>query len=251
MAVVLGSNARLAIAGQGEVDRGLWARFVAGAEAHFQRTGQRTQVNSVMRDTAAQTRLWNEYQAYLRRLNGGPWAPWAPTAARPGTSLHEKGLAIDAQPYGAPATWGSPWQAAMQAAGLAFPLRSIDEPWHLELDPTRKPLPTPAPIPQEDIMASLDDLRRVIREEQAKLAEGTLSAVLTAEAREAPLLCYRTPNGSIYLLWPRADGKPGMVRSAPDPAEVKDLLAIGAISSPHRQVDQGTADRLARRYPLA
>lgn len=41
-------------------------------------------------------RTWDQqnahYQRYLRYLNGGPWAP---IALRPGTSLHESGLAVD------------------------------------------------------------------------------------------------------------------------------------------------------------
>lgn len=141
----LGSNARLTIPGQAGVNPELWDRFVAGADSHYAATGVRTQVNSVMRSTADQRRFWDAYVAYL---SGGPWAP---LAARPGTSNHERGLAIDAQPAGGLATWGSPWQRAMTDHGLRFPV--VGEPWHIELSPSRRPLPQ-APVPQAPVTPS-------------------------------------------------------------------------------------------------
>lgn len=140
----LGANARLHIPGQAGVNPELWDRFQAGADSHYAATGVRTQVNSVMRSTADQRRFWDAYVAYL---SGGPWAP---LAARPGTSNHERGLAVDAQPAGRGAD--ATWQRHFREVGLHFPVRG--EPWHVELAPDRKPLarPTPAAPTQEEVV---------------------------------------------------------------------------------------------------
>lgn len=135
----LASGARLDVPGQGAVNAELWARFVAGADSHYAETGIRTQVNSVMRSTADQRRFWDAYVAYL---SGGPWAP---LAARPGSSNHERGLAVDAQPANRGADFR--WQQFFRAVGLHFPVSG--EAWHVELAPVRSPLPNP-PIPVED-----------------------------------------------------------------------------------------------------
>lgn len=144
-AIILSGNVRLAISGQGSVNRELWDRFIEGAIAHHRATGIRTRLNSAMRSTADQWVLYNNWYRY--RYQGGPWAP---LAAFPGTSNHERGLALDAQPHTRPADYA--WQMYFRAVGLGFPVSG--EAWHIELAPSRLPLPaapgtpsTPVPIP--------------------------------------------------------------------------------------------------------
>lgn len=85
-------------------------------------------VESAYRSPAQQQRL---YDLYL--------AGKGPPANRPGTSMHEKGLAVDLacrpEDSGARAR-------AIKKHGLYQPYRTR-EPWHMELDPKRKPVEVP------------------------------------------------------------------------------------------------------------
>lgn len=145
MSIILAPGVRLEIPGQGSVNAELWGRFQLGAAAHYRATGIPTRVNSVMRDTRQQAAL---YAAYL--------AGTGALAAKPGTSNHERGLAVDAQPANRPAD--AAWQHHFRAYGIHFPLDTPDrrrrglriEEWHAELDPNRKPLPLP-PLPETEM----------------------------------------------------------------------------------------------------
>ena len=69
--------------------------------------------NGGARSSADQIRAWNLYQAGL-----------GPLAARPGTSAHERGMAMDVKP------WPSAQEVAMMRAfGLGLTVRG--EPWHI------------------------------------------------------------------------------------------------------------------------
>lgn len=78
-------------------------------------------VESALRTYAQQQKLYDEYKA------GGT------LAAKPGTSMHEKGLAVDVDYHDYPLL---NWFA--KQCGLYQPIKG--EPWHQQLDPKRKPL---------------------------------------------------------------------------------------------------------------
>lgn len=187
----LGANARLSIPGQGSVNAELWERFVAGCDAHHTDTGQRTQINSVMRSTVDQQRFWS---AYVRYLQGGAWAP---LAARPGTSNHERGTAIDAQPAGGLAVTGSAWQRAMTARGLHFPVNG--EPWHAELAPARRPLPAPPTPPQEETVliseVQMTQLKQHMEQVVLRVLPRDHLATMQAEVKATFLAIF--PGGSV------------------------------------------------------
>lgn len=101
-------------------------RAVAAAE------GVTLPLSTAWRSRAWQQRLYDAYQAY-RRGEG----PWAPMAAKPGNSLHEKGIAIDISGVNPAASNYNPARAAWLKAhahefgfyntGAFF---SSPEPWH-------------------------------------------------------------------------------------------------------------------------
>ncbi len=88
-------------------------------------------VSSALRTRAEQQRL---YTAYL----DGTGAP----ANRPGTSMHERGLAVD---VGAHSTDDRIRRELAKQYGLVVP--HVVEPWHMELNPNRAPLTIPQPTP--------------------------------------------------------------------------------------------------------
>lgn len=92
-----------------------------------------------------------------------------PSAAAIGTSWHEAGLAVD---------WPEPARSWIARYGAAHGwVRTLSsEPWHYVYDVSRdqhrattSPAPVPVPVPEEDIMATLDDLRSVLREQTITL----------------------------------------------------------------------------------
>jgi hypothetical protein len=72
---------------------------LAAAEDYLSVTGKKLQINSAARSAEDQKRLWNETVAAGRPGRGPNGYP----VARPGTSPHEKGLAVDIQNYLDPA----------------------------------------------------------------------------------------------------------------------------------------------------
>jgi hypothetical protein len=108
-------------------------------------------LRSAFRSRAEQEALYAKY------LAGGP------LAARPGTSLHELGLAVDVGIPGvnadADGDWRSPYEEQVNAIGARHGLFSpIDrEDWHFEQIPNWRPPAPPAtpPKPQEDDMAPI------------------------------------------------------------------------------------------------
>jgi LAS superfamily LD-carboxypeptidase LdcB len=66
------------------------AAAFARMEADAHAAGIQLPISTAYRSRTWQQRLYDAYQAYLAGKG-----PWAPQAARPGTSLHEKGKAID------------------------------------------------------------------------------------------------------------------------------------------------------------
>lgn len=86
--------------------------------------GGRLLIVSGRRSYAEQRVLWNRY------LAGGN------LAARPGTSLHERGQAADLRIVDNAVSWPEVHNVAA-TYGLRFPI--IGEPWHIESDPTWQP----------------------------------------------------------------------------------------------------------------
>ena len=85
-----------------ELDSGLQKAVTSAAEEYNKSTGQKIQVNSAKRDSADQKRLWDESVEA-----GRPgWGPKGMQIARPGTSKHERGAAIDIQQYNDPVAVG-------------------------------------------------------------------------------------------------------------------------------------------------
>jgi len=105
-------------------------RFIA-MRASAAEAGVTLPLSTAYRSREWQQRLYDAYQAYLA---GGPWAPMA---AKPGKSLHEKGLAIDIAGVNPKASNYNPARAAWLQAnaqrygwyntGAYF---SSPEPWH-------------------------------------------------------------------------------------------------------------------------
>lgn len=88
--------------------------------------GGRLLIASGRRSYAEQRILWNRY------LAGGT------LAARPGTSLHERGIAADLRIVDPAIAWADVHLVAA-TYGLHFPLLAQNEPWHIEADPTWQP----------------------------------------------------------------------------------------------------------------
>lgn len=95
-------------------------------------------VSSAYRSYDEQARL---RQRYLRGEG--------PPAARPGTSEHNFGRAVDFDVSPNSRSEYAFMQEIARGGGFWFPIRS--EPWHAELDPDRGPLPDD---PEEDDMAA-------------------------------------------------------------------------------------------------
>jgi len=84
-------------------------RVIAAAQAFNAQTGGKLIINSAKRDTEDQQRLWDETVKAGRPGVG----PTGKTVGKPGTSKHERGLAVDIQNYEDPAA-----VAAMNKQGL-------------------------------------------------------------------------------------------------------------------------------------
>lgn len=108
---------------------GVNAELRARVELMLARAKGALVVSSGFRSSAAQQRLWD-----LHAKNPAKYAP----ANRPGTSKHERGLAVDVECK----PDANPRRAALaKECGLCTPFSH--EPWHMELAPNRKPLPRP------------------------------------------------------------------------------------------------------------
>lgn len=90
---------------------------------------------------------------WLKAVKEHPLNPrkWA---AFPGTSKHERGEALD---VGGNATVRA---RLAKKYGFYFPLDN--EPWHEELDPNRKPLSAPAPVPTTEDDEMSEFLRTIV-----------------------------------------------------------------------------------------
>ena len=127
--LVLGNNGPMivAIAGNGQYLRPDVAEAFKAMAQQAGNEGVRLQVGSGFRSVAEQAVL---YAQYARRF----FAP--PRVAKPGTSNHGKGIAVDvADGQGRTITYGSPefhWLTAYAAAyGFGWTEgRTVDEPWH-------------------------------------------------------------------------------------------------------------------------
>jgi hypothetical protein len=107
------------------VDSGLKEKVVAAATEFNEASGgkDKLKINSAKRDTADQQRLWDESVA-----NGRPGiGPTGMLIARPGTSKHENGLAVDIQNYKDPAA-----AEALKKQGLVQPY-PVKDPVHFEV----------------------------------------------------------------------------------------------------------------------
>lgn len=103
--------------------------------------GHLLQITEAGRTEAEQQAHWKRYLAYL---NGGPWAP---LAAKPRTSPHEFGNAIDTNER---------LVALLAEHGWSRPLKS--EPWHFVYNPNNdQHRYDPAPAGEEDDMFSPED----------------------------------------------------------------------------------------------
>lgn len=114
------------------VDVALHDPFGGRLEQLLDRFAGRVLILSGRRSYAEQTVLW------LRYLSGAP-----EVAARPGTSLHERGQAADLRIVDPAVAWPDVHAAAAEY-GLRFPI--VSEDWHVELDPAW----TPATVPPDD-----------------------------------------------------------------------------------------------------
>lgn len=116
--------------------------------------GHPLQITEAGRTRAQQQAHYDRYIAYL---NGGPWAP---LAARPGTSPHEFGNAIDTNER---------LVALLARHGWSRPLPS--EPWHFVYNPNSdRHRFDPTPAGEEDMALSEDDkawMRLMVRQEVA------------------------------------------------------------------------------------
>lgn len=145
-------------------------RFNLYADECARRGHPRPRVVSGYRDPLAQKRLWDCYQARLR--TGRCPCPSCNTAARPGSSYHERGLAIDHAPNSTP-------QMRNIAAefGLWYPLLNIGEPWHVEPRSARQPGYQPPPVGTPSPPAPVED------DDVSKNAAHTRADGITLKAR--------------------------------------------------------------------
>jgi hypothetical protein len=105
------------------LDSGLQKAVTSAAEEYHKSTGKKIQVNSAKRDSADQKRLWDESEKAKRPGIG----PSGMEIARPGTSKHEKGAAIDIQQYNDPTAVGLMNKYGMKQT------RGAKDPVHFEL----------------------------------------------------------------------------------------------------------------------
>lgn len=107
------------------------------------------------RDRNEQVRLYNAMVTAQRKY-GANWRKYAALAAKPGTSKHERRPA-EAVDVGAPNLATHPVPRLAPGYGLHTPISG--EPWHVELDPNRKPLPKAATPsnPKEEAMNTIPD----------------------------------------------------------------------------------------------
>lgn len=128
----------------------LWERQWRACEEIEQTTGEVHRVASGFRDPARQWYFWNCYQCCCcNNCN---------LAARPGTSFHELGLAIDFTnpPRNIPAS-----RDIFYKWGIVFPIWGAKpEPWHGQMTPDRSPLPdqppTTPPAKGDDMSGLID-----------------------------------------------------------------------------------------------
>ena len=92
------------------------------ADNYFQQTGKKLQLNSAVRTKEDQQRLWDESV----KLGHAGIGPNGMEVAYPGTSAHEKGLAVDIQNYKDPAAI-----KALAGEGL-FQTRGAKDPVHFQ-----------------------------------------------------------------------------------------------------------------------
>ena len=109
--------------GVARLDRDLLRQLRAATDG-ASATGVRIVVNSGWRSRAYQTLLFEE--AVAERGSEAAAAAWV---ARPGTSVHEAGAAVDVGPYDA-IDW-----LVQHGADLGLCQVYVNEPWHFELDP--------------------------------------------------------------------------------------------------------------------
>lgn len=92
-----------------QLNSGIQQKLIAAAEEFKKTTGRRLVINSAKRSPEDQQRLWDETVAAKRPGIGPNGMP----VAKPGTSPHESGLAVDVQNYNDPAAL-----AALNRQGL-------------------------------------------------------------------------------------------------------------------------------------
>jgi len=131
----------------GKMNSDLSSRVSAMATAYKEKTGKTLTINSGYRDTAEQQKLWDAENPHMGAV------------ARPGTSLHEKGLAFDIQAQGpeglnvlaGPRTASTGW---LESFGLIRPVgpdvnpkMKKSEDWHVQLAGT-------SPSPDSKVVAN-------------------------------------------------------------------------------------------------
>lgn len=123
-----------------QVDDELWERHSRARIRLREEHGLVINVASGWRSTDAQRVL---YECYLARVRTGKCPCGSCNlAAPPGSSNHERGLALDLSPGPRSIPIA---RAVYYEEGIYFPV--VPEDWHAELVPNRKPLPAPAPAP--------------------------------------------------------------------------------------------------------
>lgn len=91
--------------------------------------GWKITFNSMFRSYAEQEHLYNEYLAGRGNL-----------AAKPGTSRHEFGCAVDLKVNGSSKNWQTAELGRYaQTIGMRWGGNTINEPWHFDLDPAKTP----------------------------------------------------------------------------------------------------------------
>jgi hypothetical protein len=106
-----------------KLDLGLRERVLVAANDYFKKTNKKLKVNSAVRDSEDQQRLWDETVKAGREGIG----PTGMLVAKPGTSKHELGNAVDIQQ----GKGDSDALTALKAAGLKQPFPDKD-PVHFE-----------------------------------------------------------------------------------------------------------------------
>lgn len=107
--------------------------LVSAFKEYYLKTGNIPRLSETFRSTTEQKVFWDKYQKYGK-----------PLAARPGTSKHERGMAVDI--YSAESNEMAN-MGIYAKYGLARPIGS--EPWHVEMPGLKNATP-PKPMPIED-----------------------------------------------------------------------------------------------------